>query len=84
MENRKCLECRQLFNHKKECSNNMDITKCTGINCPIKEQCKRFTTKDSGINQSYFAKTPIENGKCVMYWGLGNDGILQQLKKIMK
>jgi hypothetical protein len=81
MEN--CLECGQSFNHKKECSNNMDITKCTGINCPIKEQCRRFTAK-VGINQSYFPKTPIENGKCVMYWGIGNDGILQQLKNIMK
>jgi hypothetical protein len=84
MENKACLECEQLFNHKKDCSNNMDITKCTGINCPIKEQCRRFTAKDSERNQSYFAEPPIKNDKCVMYWGADNDGILQQLKNIMK
>jgi hypothetical protein len=45
----------------------MDITKCKGEDCPIKESCKRFTAKES-LMQSYFIESPIEDGKCKMYW----------------
>lgn len=45
----------------------MDITKCKGEGCPIKENCKRYTAKES-LMQSYFIESPIENGKCEMYW----------------
>lgn len=45
-----------------------DITKCFGIDCPIKEQCYRFTAKADEY-QTYFLNSPIKDGKCDMYWG---------------
>lgn len=44
----------------------MDITKCKGEDCPIKESCKRFTPIES-MMESYFIESPIEDGKCEMY-----------------
>lgn len=46
----------------------MDITKCKGEDCPIKENCKRFTAKES-LMQSYFIESPFNDNKCDMYWG---------------
>lgn len=37
----------------------MDITKCNSENCPIKNSCKRFTSKPS-LMQSYFIDEPCE------------------------
>ena len=53
----------------------MDITKCSGQNCPVKEKCYRFTAPDSQY-QSYFVIPPIkttEEGEldCEHYWGKG-------------
>ena len=53
----------------------MDITKCSGQNCPVKEKCYRFTAPASQY-QSYFVIPPIkttEEGKldCEHYWGKG-------------
>jgi len=53
----------------------MDITKCSGANCPVKEKCYRFTAPASQY-QSYFMIPPIkttEEGKldCEHYWGKG-------------
>jgi len=59
-----------------------DITKCKGINCLIKEQCKRYTAKES-ILQSYFMESPIKGNKCDMYWGEQNESIFNQLKGIL-
>jgi hypothetical protein len=60
-----------------------DITKCKGQNCPIKDQCYRYTAKDS-IWQSYFMESPINDDKCDMYWGENAESIFNQLKGIMK
>lgn len=60
-----------------------DITKCKGEGCPIKDHCKRYTAKES-VSQSYFMKSPIEDGKCDMYWGENSENIFNQLKTIMK
>lgn len=61
-----------------------DITKCTGVNCNIKETCKRYTS-ESGFRQSYFSCPPVDkNGKCEMYWGVQQESILNALKNIMK
>ncbi len=35
-----------------------DITKCTGIDCPNKEKCYRYTANDSP-RQAYFVLTPM-------------------------
>lgn len=46
-----------------------DITKCEGINCPLKETCYRFTAPDNKHRQSYFVETPIKEDKtCNEYW----------------
>lgn len=36
----------------------MDITKCMGENCPIKEKCYRFTAQPEPMYQSYFTELP--------------------------
>lgn len=45
-----------------------DITMCSGVDCPYKEQCYRFTAKPSEY-QSYFLNPPINGDKCDHYWG---------------
>jgi hypothetical protein len=62
----------------------MDITLCKGINCPMKEQCKRYTSPADATNQSYFTESPIKDGKCEMFWGDVADGIMEQLNKIVQ
>jgi hypothetical protein len=62
----------------------MDITKCTGEGCPVKEFCFRFTAPDSEYRQSYFVEPPmvVEDGKfitCDMYWGEEQESILDLL-----
>ena len=59
----------------------MDITKCKGEGCPIKENCKRYTAKES-LMQSYFIESPFKDNKCDMYWGENAESIFNQLKKI--
>jgi hypothetical protein len=61
-----------------------DITKCHGDNCPVKEDCYRFTAKPDEYWQSWFTESPIENGKCDMYWGPNGESIWNQLKDIVK
>ena len=53
-----------------------DITKCSGFNCPLKNNCKRYKSID-GMWQSYFTE-------CEFFWGEQNESILNQLNKIMK
>lgn len=47
-----------------------DITKCTGTDCPIKENCYRFTAPVSDWNQSWFFECPLKDGECDMYYEL--------------
>lgn len=64
----------------------MDISKCSGEGCPIKDRCYRYTSK-AGTRQFYIQPPfKIEDGKftCEMYWGEGQQGILEQLEKIVK
>ena len=64
-----------------------DITKCKGINCPVKDNCYRNTAVD-GYRQSWFSETPgeINEGKftCDMYWGENAEGTWNQLIEITK
>jgi len=50
-----------------------DITKCDGKDCPVKEQCYRFSATPHEFMQSYFTDSPgeIVDGKfqCDEYWG---------------
>lgn len=51
-----------------------DITMCNGINsdtkieCPLRENCYRFTAKPNEFRQSYFITAPFEEDKCDHYW----------------
>jgi hypothetical protein len=60
-----------------------DITKCKGTDCPLKENCYRFTAKSNDVYQSYFVDPPIKDGKCDMFWGETQKEILNQLKNIV-
>jgi hypothetical protein len=57
----------------------MDITMCTGLDCPFKEQCHRFTA-DPGEYQMYFADPPIKDGKCDFYWGENGEFVWNEIK----
>jgi hypothetical protein len=54
----------------------MDITMCKGTDCPLKENCYRFTAIANEYMQSYFVKPPIKDGKCEDFW--------DNLKKVNK
>lgn len=57
---------------------------CKGDNCPIKEECYRYTAKADELYQAYFSEPPIEDSKCEMYWGKQSTSIWNQLKDITK
>ena len=44
-----------------------DISKCKGTDCPMKDNCYRYTANESYL-QSWFTEVPILNGKCDEYW----------------
>ncbi len=46
-----------------------DITMCTGVDCPRKNQCYRFTAS-KGVYQSYFLNVVYDKIKdsCDEYW----------------
>jgi hypothetical protein len=64
-----------------------DITKCSGFECPVKEKCKRFNTKEDSIWQAYFLNPPYiitDNVfKCDMFWGENAEFIMKQLMGIV-
>lgn len=45
----------------------MDISKCTGKGCEMKEMCLRYTSA-AGMWQSYFMNPPINDGECDEFW----------------
>jgi hypothetical protein len=65
----------------------MDITKCDGKGCPIKERCKRYTTRAHDLWQSFFTYPPftIDKGKftCEYFWGEPEHYLLEQLKSTL-
>ena len=60
-----------------------DITKCDGTDCPMKENCYRYTAVANEYGQSTFVTPPIKDGKCEMYWGEQSEFIFEQLKNIV-
>lgn len=48
----------------------MDITMCTGGDCPLKEQCYRFKAVPNKFRQSMFMTIPYdkEEEKCKYFW----------------
>ncbi len=47
-----------------------DISKCTGDDCPIKDQCYRYRSISSNQRQSYIAIPPYKDGNCEAFWPL--------------
>lgn len=47
-----------------------DITKCSGVGCPIKRTCYRYVASGDLHYQSYFTRVPYDskNLKCEYYW----------------
>lgn len=46
----------------------MDGTKCSGLNCPLKEKCYRFTATPNEYRQSYLTEVPFKDGECEYFW----------------
>lgn len=63
-----------------------DISKCTGINCPVKEKCYRYTASESKYQSYVVAPYKITDGvfSCDIFWGKEAEGIWKQLNDIMK
>ena len=63
-----------------------EITKCTGENCPLKDSCHRYTSKDNNVQQSYFVNPPFDKrlNTCVMIWNDNAEWLYQSLKNIVK
>lgn len=63
-----------------------DITKCPGTDCPIKDNCYRFTVNSSEVWQAYFLEIPGEmkddKFTCNMYWESNAESVWNQLKDI--
>ena len=65
-----------------------DITKCVGINCPIRDNCYRYTAEVfNELLQSYFVEDNVgehtNNGfKCDLYWGDNAESIWNDIKEI--
>ncbi len=45
-----------------------DITMCRGQGCPVKNRCKRHTSKPDEHYQAYFAESPYKDGECKYFW----------------
>jgi hypothetical protein len=46
-----------------------DITLCSGLNCPLKDTCYRYTAKADEYWQSYFEVPPYDD-ECEYYWSI--------------
>lgn len=44
-----------------------DIAMCKGQDCPLKENCYRYTANPCEY-QSYFLHPPHKDGKCEHFW----------------
>ena len=51
-----------------------DITMCSGKNCPLKRNCKRFTKTPSEAEE-YFSEPPYDfkTKICEMFWNINTD-----------
>jgi hypothetical protein len=64
-----------------------DITKCKGINCPVRDNCYRYTARDSGFCQSWFVDDTVgklvdNKFSCDVYWGENAEAVWEQVKEI--
>ena len=45
----------------------IDITKCKGTDCPLKEHCYRYMATDNPFYQTYYFDVPFEDGECEFF-----------------
>lgn len=55
-----------------------DITKCSGFNCPLKDNCKRYNAIN-GMWEYYFTEPPYKDGKCEYFLGDESKSTLAKL-----
>ena len=50
----------------------IELTKCEGGNCPVRDTCYRFIAEDENENeiQMYFIDPPYAYDGCMEYWEL--------------
>ena len=51
-----------------------DITMCKGTNCPLKEDCYRYTAPINEYRQSFFSAVPYHDDDCEHYWERKTNG----------
>lgn len=44
-----------------------DITKCQGLECPLRFNCMRYLKKANPYLQAWLTKIPYKDGKCKMF-----------------
>ncbi len=49
-----------------------DITKCSGVDCPLKSECYRFLAPADEYWQSFFTEVPYdkEEKSCKEFWNV--------------
>jgi hypothetical protein len=46
-----------------------DISMCKGTNCPLRDNCYRYTATPSEFRQSWFTTPPVKSDNtCAWYW----------------
>jgi len=61
-----------------------DITMCNGGNCPLRNDCHRYTANKSEYSQSYFVDPPYIDDECDMFWSIKNSTVMKALNDIFK
>jgi len=46
-----------------------DISMCSGVGCPVKKKCYRYTANPTPHWQAYFTRPPITKDGCEYFWG---------------
>ena len=46
----------------------MDISMCSGEECPLRETCYRYTAEANDHRQFWFSVAPFKEGTCKYYW----------------
>lgn len=61
-----------------------DITMCWGRECPLKQNCYRYTAKPSEFRQSYFKEIPWDGKTCNYQWKDQSTSLVNRTKNLHK
>lgn len=62
----------------------VDITKCIDHECPWKDSCYRWLAVSNPHRQSVFLASPRRDNHCVMYWGVDQEAVYNNLAEVMR